>query len=210
MANVIIVNAFPVARKGIKDSLCRNKSISVILESTEESEIRETLLKEKVDLVILDPDIPRGNGFEVLRMIKTTVPEIPVLILTSLAEEHYGVTAFKDGASGYLSTESEIEELTFAAERLLTGKRYVSQKLAERLAEFVETGGKSLPHERLTMREFQVMLMLGQGLSTNEISEKLSLSYSTVATHRQRILTKMGLASVAQVVRYVSTEGLLR
>ncbi len=210
MANVVIVNAFPVSRKGIRDTLCKSKNISVILESVEEMEIRQTIMKEKVDLLVLDPEIPKGNGFEILRMVKTMTPEIPVLILTSLPEEHYGVTAFKDGAAGFLSIESEIEEICLAAERLLAGKRYVSQRLAERLAEFVETGGKHLPHERLTMREFQVMLMLGQGLSTNEISDKLSLSYSTVATHKQRILTKMGLASVAQVVRYVSTEGLLR
>lgn len=210
MANVVIVNAVPLSRKGIRDTLIEDKNISVVLESIEESEIRQIISKGKVDLVVLDLAIPGRDGLEILRMIKTTDPEIPVLVVTSLPEELYGVAALKNGAAGYIANESEVEEISSAVKKVLAGKRYISAGLAERLAEFVENGGKNLPHERLTMREFQVMLMIGQGMSVGEISEKLSLSYSTVATHRQRILTKMGLASTAQVVRYVSTQGMLR
>jgi DNA-binding NarL/FixJ family response regulator len=210
MAKVIIVNAFPVLRKGVKDILSENENVSVVLESVEESEVRRTILKEKVDLVVMDLEIPGNDGLGMLRMIKTTDPAVPVLVLTALPEELYGVAAFKHGADAYLSNESGTEELILAVQKLMGGRRYITPHLAERLAEFVENGGQNLPHERLTKREFQVMLMLGRGMSINDISEELCLSYWTVATYKRRTLTKMGLDSVAQLMRYVLTEGMMK
>ncbi len=208
--NVVVVDAHPIWREGIRSAISSDKDIEVILESDKETEVRRAIASGAVDLVILDLDIPGGNGLEMLRQIKSLNSDVPVLILTSLAEELYGVEALKEGAAGYLTKGCTPEELLSAVGKIRDGKKYISEQLAQRLAGYVESGGKALPHERLTMREFQVMLMLGQGMSANEVSDKLSLSYSTVATHKHRILSKMGLESVAQIVRYVSTEGLAK
>lgn len=210
MTHVLIVDAFPIWREGIKRTIAANAEFEVVLESVEEGEVRSAVSIGSVDLAILDLDIPGGDGLEMLRMIKGLNADLPVLILSSLAEELYGVVALKEGAAGYLNKECTPEELLTAVEKVRKGKKYISEQLAQRLARYVESGDKALPHERLTMREFQVMLMLGQGMSPKEVSDKLSLSYTTVTTHKSRILDKMELESVAQIVRYVSTEGLAK
>lgn len=210
MKKVMILDAFPVWREGIKSILCTDHEFEITLESTEESLVRSDLANGTSDLAILDLDIPGGDGFDMLRIIKTSESCVPVLIFSGLAEELYGVRALKEGAAGYLMKSCSQSELLTAIRKIGEGKRYISDRLAQRLANFIESGDKSLPHERLTMREFQVMLMLGQGMSPKEVADKLSLSYTTVTTHKSRILDKMELDSVAQIVRYVSTEGLTK
>ncbi len=210
MTNVVIVDPFPIWREGIRSTISANKDFRIILESVEAAEVRPVVESGAADLAILALSIPGGDGLEMLRLIKSTDPNFPVLVLTSLAEELYGVMALKEGAAGYLMKECTQEELLAALEKVREGKQYISEHLAQRLARYVRSGGKTLPHERLTMREFQVMLMLGQGMSPREVSDKLSLSYSTVTTHKNRILSKMELGSVAQIVKYVSAEGLAK
>ncbi len=210
MKKVMILDAFPVWREGIKSILCTDHEFEVTLETPDESLVRAELARRNSDLAILDLDIPGGDGFEILRLIRTSESYVPVLIFSALAEELYGVRALKEGASGYLVKSCSRLELLNAIRKVGEGKKYISDRLAQRLANFVENGEKSLPHERLTMREFQVMLMLGQGMSPKEVADKLSLSYTTVTTHKSKILDKMELDSVAQIIRYVSTEGLTK
>lgn len=208
MTNVIIIDAFPVWREGIKGTIAAGKDIRIILESVDHGELRSAVSGGTADLVILDLDIPGGDGFELLRLVKDACSDVPVLIFSEFPEELYGVRALKEGAAGYLTKECTPQELLTAVRKVIDGKKYISDQLAQKLAKYVENGDKALPHERLTMRQFQVMLMLGQGMSPKEVAEKLSLSYTTVTTHKSRILSKMELGSVAQIVKYLSTEDL--
>ncbi len=209
MNRVLIVDAFPIWRDGVRAVMSAGKSIETIIETVEQNQIRSIIEKRGVDLVILDLNIPGGDGLEILRMIKRLDWELPVLVVSALREELYGVIALKEGAAGYLTKRCTSEELLSAIRTVIAGKRYVSDQLTQRLAQYIQNGAKAMPHERLTMREFQVMLMLGQGMSLKDVSDKLSLSYTTVATHKSRILIKMELESVAQIVRYVTTQGLV-
>lgn len=208
MTNVVIIDVFPVWREGIKGTILADKDVRIILESVDRSKLRSTISSGAADLAILDLDIPGGDGFEMLRLIRDADQDLPVLIFSEFPEELYGVRALREGAAGYLPKSCTPEELLMAVERIREGKKYISDRLAQRLAKYVEIGDKALPHERLTMRQFQVMLMLGQGMSPKEVAEKLSLSYTTVNTHKSRILSKMELNSVAQIAKYLSTEDL--
>lgn len=210
MTHVMLVDAFPIWRQGIRSTISIQKDFEVILESVEEHEIRSVISRGDADIVILDLDIPGGNGMDLLRFIKDLDRDLPVLILSALTEDVYGVIALKEGASGYLTKGCTPEQLLTAVRKVCQGKKYISDQLAQRLARYIQSGDQALPHERLTMRQFQVMLMLGQGMTPKEVSEKLSLSYTTVTTHKSRILSKMELESVAQIVKYVSAEGLAK
>lgn len=209
MQRVLIVDAFPIWRDGVRAVISAGKNFDTIIETVEEAQIRSVIEKRGVDLVILDLNIPGGDGLEILRMIKRLDWDLPVLVVSALREELYGVIALKEGAAGYLTKRCTSEELLCAVKMVAAGKKYVSEQLTQRLAKYIQSGNKVLPHERLTMREFQVMLMLGQGMSLKDVSDKLSLSYTTVATHKSRILIKMELQSVAQIVRYVTVQGLV-
>ncbi len=208
MRKVLLVDAFPIWREGIKDSLTGGLDLEIVLESTDRGAIHSAVSKGEIGLVIMDLNIPGEDGFELLHMIRLADGDIPVLIFSTLAEETYGVKAIKEGAAGFLTKACSIHDLRTAVQKILSGKKYISEQLAQRLAGYIESGDKALPHDRLTTREFQVMLMIGQGMSLKEVADKLSLSYATIATHKSKILKKMELGSVAQVVKYVSNEGL--
>jgi DNA-binding NarL/FixJ family response regulator len=123
-------------------------------------------------------------------------------------EEHYAVRALRAGASGYLTKEKTPQELVEAIRRVHRGRKYLSVEVAERLAWEIEAGVGKQPHELLSDREYQIFLMLGAAKSVTGIAGELSLSPKTVSTYRARILTKMRLASNAELIRYAIENGI--
>ena len=116
--------------------------------------------------------------------------------------EQYAVRAIKAGASGYLTKESAPYELVTAVQQILSGRKYITNRVAEVLASSLEMDTNKLPHENLSDREFEVLKKLVEGKSVSEISEMLSLNINTISTYRARILDKMGLKSNADLIRY--------
>jgi DNA-binding NarL/FixJ family response regulator len=116
--------------------------------------------------------------------------------------EQYAVRAIKAGASGYLTKESAPYELVTAVQQILSGRKYITNRVAEVLASSLETDTTKLPHENLSDREFEVLKKLVEGKSVSEISEMLSLNINTISTYRTRILDKMGLKSNVDLIRY--------
>lgn len=208
--NVLIVDAFPVWREGIKSVISSNENVEIVLETVDVASIRSAVTNGLVNFAIIDLEVPKGDGFEMLRLLRNLNSHLPVLVISALPEGIYGLRALKEGAAGYLTKDCTPEELTNAVEKIRTGRKYISDQLAQKLASHLEGGARSLPHERLTTREFEVMLMLGQGMSVKEVSDKLSLSYTTITTHKNKILSKMELCSLAQIVRYVAVEKLVK
>lgn len=202
--DILLVDAFPLWREGAKKAISGENGTKVAIETTEIPVIRSALTNKTANFVLLDLDLPTGDGFEILKMIKGLSPEIPVLILSSLPEESFGVRALREGASGYLTKDCTAEELISAVKKTFSGLKYISPSLAQELATYLDRGLQKLPHERLTTREFEIMLMIGKGMTLKEVSEQLSLSYTTITTHKNRILSKMGLHSCAQIVWYVA------
>jgi DNA-binding NarL/FixJ family response regulator len=125
------------------------------------------------------------------------------------AEEQYAIRALKTGAAGYIAKNSEPEALIAALRKVAQGGRYVSASLAERLAEEITTDTDKPLHATLANREYQVLLMLGEGKTVKQIAEALSLSVKTISTYRMRILRKLHLHTTADLIRYVLAEQLL-
>jgi DNA-binding NarL/FixJ family response regulator len=130
------------------------------------------------------------------------MPESKVLMLSTYPEKQFAVRCLASGAHGYLTKESAPEELVIAIRRIAQGRRYVSTAIAEILAADVGSTSGGMPHEDLTDREFQVLCLLGEGRTVSQIAEILSLSLSTVNTHRAHILEKMKLDTTSQLIRY--------
>lgn len=157
---------------------------------------------EPYDVVILDITMPGRNGLDVLRDLKRERPRLPVLVLSMHSEDQFAIRTLKAGASGYMTKESAPDELVKAIRKVHAGGRYVSPALAERMAFALEGPSDSLPHERLSDREYQVLCMIASGKSVTQIADEISLSVKTISTYRSRILAKMGMKTNAELTRY--------
>lgn len=209
MINVLIADDHPVVRRGLKNILSSASDIMVKGEASNGKELLEYLKVEDVDVILLDITMPQMDGLEAIGRIKTEYPEVAVLVLSMNPEEIFGLRALKLGASGYLNKDSAPEQLVSAIHRVASGKVFVSPLLADTLATHMSKGTASLPHERLSNREYQVMIMIARGESLKQIANELSLSVKTISTHRFNILQKMKLENNAQIVSYALQNGLL-
>ena len=203
MLTILIADDHPVVRIGLKDILKENASIAVIDEASNTWEVFANIRKKNYDAVLLDIAMPGGSGLDVLIQLKSMKPELPVLIISMYPEKQYAIQALKAGASGYLTKESAPDELLIALRKILKGGKYVSSSQAEQLANYIAKDTDKLKHEKLSIREYQVMLLIGSGKSVKEIGDELSLSVKTISTYRSRILVKMNLTNNSEIFRYV-------
>lgn len=203
MARILIVDDHVVVREGLKQFLAEIPDLKTVGEASSAREALAMVRKEDWDLVLMDISMPDQNGLDALKRIKREKPNLPVLIFSNFSEEEYALTSLKAGASGYLSKDSSPEELRDAIRRVVYGGKYVGPGLAEKLLSHTTPEHKVLPHERLTRREFDVLLRIARGESLTHIGEKLHLSVKTISTYRTRILEKMELSANAELTRYV-------
>ena len=161
------------------------------------------------DAVILDIGLPGRGGLDVLKDIKQEAPRLPVLILSMHPEEQYAVRAIRAGAAGYLTKEAAPEKLVDAVRKVVSGGRYISPELAERLATALTMDATRPLHASLSDREFAVLRLIASGQTVGDIADRLSLSVKTVSTYRARILEKMRLKNNAELMQYVLTNHLL-
>lgn len=161
------------------------------------------------DFVLLDIALPDMNGLEVLKQIHQSSPDTPVLMLSVYPEKQYAIRALQSGASGYLTKESAPGELLTAVRQVLSGRRYVSESVAEALTDRLQRGESESLHAALSDREYQVLCLFGQGKSATQIAEHLSLSVKTISTYRSRILMKLELETTGELIRYALRHGLV-
>lgn len=202
MIRLIIADDHTVVRKGLKQIFEETPDIEVADQAATGMELLEKVNKDSFDVVLLDISMPGRDGLDVLKVLKTDMPELPVLIFTMYPEEQYALRVLKAGASGYLNKESSPEELIDAIRKVSGGRKYISPYLAELLASNLETSGEAPLHDNLSDREFQVMCMIASGKTVTEIAKQLSLSINTISTYRLRILDKLNMKSNAEITHY--------
>jgi DNA-binding NarL/FixJ family response regulator len=154
------------------------------------------------DIVVLDISLPGKSGIEALKELRAANPRLPVLVLSMHPEEQFAVRALKAGAAGYVTKRTAARDVVAAVRKVLSGGRYVSASLAERLAARTQAGSVETPHETLSDREYQVFRLLAMGKTVKQIGKELDLSPQTVSTHRAHILEKMGMQSNAELIQY--------
>ena len=154
------------------------------------------------DLVILDLSLPDRHGLQCLSGLGKRHPGLPVLVSSMHAEEVFALRALEQGAMGYLTKDRAVDEITTALERIRLGRRYIGPDLADAIAARRLGEQRGAAHERLSEREFRVLREVALGRPLAVIAERMHLSPKTVTTYRARLLTKLGLETNAELVRY--------
>jgi two-component system, NarL family, invasion response regulator UvrY len=202
MPRILIADDHTIVRRGLIQILQDGLPSAIIEEVEDADALLKKVFSDKWDLVITDLSMPGRSGLDAVMQIKQQIPELPVLVLSIHSADQYSLRALKAGASGYLTKDAAPNELVDAAKQLLMGKKYITPKVAEKLADTLQGADNKLPHEVLSYREFEVLLLIAKGLSITEIAEKLSLSVTTISTYRARIVEKMKLKSTADLIIY--------
>ena len=209
MLRVLIADDHAVVRQGLKQIVGGEPDMRVTGEASSATELLALARKEPCDVVVLDIHMPGISGLDALKELRHDRPQLPVLILSMHPEDQVAVRTLKMGASGYLTKESVPEELVKAIRKVVSGGRYISPTLAERLAYDVAGGTDRPPHECLSSREHQVLCLIGAGKRVHDIAEELNLSVKTVSTYRTRILEKLQLKNTADLIAYTIRNGLV-
>lgn len=202
MTRVFLADDHSIIRDGLKQIMAETDDLTVIGEAANGNELLSRLLAVDCDILVLDISMPGKSGLELIKLVHRDHPRLPILILSMHHEDQYAVRAFRAGAAGYITKESDAELLLNAIRKVAAGGIQISPHVAELMARQIGTDSQALPHTLLSNREYQVfeMLVAGQGLS--EIGLALSLSVKTVSTHKTRIMQKMDLATTSDLVRY--------
>ena len=209
MIRIVIADDHTLMREGLKRILESTDDIEVVGEATDGFGVLAHVRKGGFDLLLLDLSMPGRSGIDLIRQIRTESQKLPVLVLTMYEEEQYAIRSIRAGAQGYLTKESAGTQLVHAIRKVASGKPYISIEVAEQLALDIMTPEKPLPHSQLSNREFEIFNLLAQGKTVTDIGQQLHLSVKTVSTHKSRILNKMSMHSISEIVRYAVAHNLL-
>jgi len=210
MIRVLIADDHAIVREGLKQILAETPDLVVAGEARDGAEALKRVREHRYEVIVLDITMPGRSGLDLLKDLKVEKPEVPVIVLSVHPEEQYAVRVLRAGAAGYLTKLRAPEELVAAIRQVAGGRKYITTSVGEKLArELEEDAGEGPPHERLSDREFQVMLMTASGKAVKEIARELLLSPKTVSTYHSRVLEKLRLCSNAELTRYVIEHQLL-
>lgn len=207
---ILIADDHEVVRQGLKTILSEHLDLKVIAEAENGNDVLKIANKSKLDVVLLDYDMPEKNGLDTLMELKALHPKLPVIILSMFPEDHYGTRFLKAGASGYLGKASASDQLVVAIRKVASGGKYISPNLTDKLVTDLHKDSKQALHETLTDREFQVLCLIAGGKKLKEIGTELCLSINTISTYRARILQKMDMDNNADIIHYAIENGLIK
>lgn len=209
MIKVFIADDHSLIREGFKKILKDEIDIEIVGEAANAQDTMNFVMKNSVDILILDINLPDKSGLDLLKELREFKPDLRILILSMHPEDRFAMRVLRAGAYGYITKESAGEKLVMAIRKVYNGRKYVSEALAEKLAFELQSGSDKPLHELLSDREYQVFQMIASGKTLAEIAGSLSLAVTTVSTYRSRILEKLNLRSNAELIRYAITNKLL-
>jgi len=202
-AKVLLVDDHPLVREGLALRISLHPDLAVCGEAASVNEALAAVARTKPDLAIIDLSLQNSHGLDLVKHIKSRFPAVKMLVLSGFQESLYGERCLRAGALGYLNKQESNDNLIAAMRTVLTGQRFVGPELSERLINEGLEGvdASKTPIDRLTNREFEIFQMIGNGLGTGTIAERLFLSRHTIDTHRENIKRKLGLKNAAELTR---------
>ena len=206
---ILIADDHELIRHGLRGLLRDHFPEVRITEASTAKEAAAAALRGNWDLALVDINMPGRSGLELIRDLRQMHPALPLLAVSAHTEEDFALRALKLGAAGYVSKQSAADVLVAAVKKVLSGGRYVSPAVAEKLAQAAAEGWSGTPHENLSHREMQVLQMIATGKTIKEIAVELALSEKTIATYRSRISEKLGLSTNVELTRYALQHSLV-
>jgi two-component system invasion response regulator UvrY len=209
MIRVLIVDDHELVRTGIKRILEDTQGIRVIAEASTGEEALQRVREHRPDVVLMDVNMPGIGGLEATRKIIQSHPDLRVIVVTIHVDEPYPTRLLEAGASGYLTKGCAVDEIVDAIQVVHRGERYIGADIARQLALSMLPGGERSPFDKLSQREMQVMLMVTQGHSIQDISDRLCLSPKTVSTYRYRLYEKLGVDNDVELTHLAMRHGMI-
>jgi two-component system nitrate/nitrite response regulator NarL len=208
---LLIVDDHPVVRRGIRMSLERNPRVQIVGEASNGREALVLVRELKPDVVLMDIDMPQMNGLAVTDLLRREMPEVKVLILSTYSNSEYVMRIIQCGARGFVLKEAAADEVVNAIEAVISGGTHFSSEVARVALNQVVRGNtdNSAPLTRLTNREREVLLFIAEGFSNKEIATQLDIGVRTVETHRERIMRKLDIHSIAGLTRFAIAQGVV-
>ena len=208
--HIMLVDDHPLYRKGTAMALQQmNPRLDIVAEAGSLKEAKAKVDEtELLDLVLLDLNLPDGNGAELLMYLKNTRPEVKVLVISVDLNPKHIVALIDEGINGFISKDVQAEELNEAINAVMLGMGYYG-KIIMTLVDEVATAADEDISKMLTQRELEVMELCAQGMSAQDIAEKLCLSRRTIEGHKSRIFEKMGFKNVGELINYAFNHGIL-
>ncbi|MEE1892591.1 response regulator transcription factor [Pseudomonas otitidis] len=207
MTRILIADDHAIMRGGLKQLIEFDARLQVAAEAENGAQVLEQLRAEEFDLLLLDMSMPGLSGEDLISRVHGRYPRLPILVLSMHNEAQIAQRALRAGASGYLTKDHNPETLLAAIHRVAGGGRYLDPRIAEQLA-FASSSPTDDAAAQLSDREFQILRLLAQGLSVNQIADQLVISNKTVSTHKTRLMEKMGFTCNADIIKYAMTHGL--
>lgn len=208
MKKFLLVDDHVVVRSGIKILLSDIYNPCEIYEAMNGETAVLKLKENQYDLVLLDIQMPNTDTLGLMEYIHITYPDAKVLMFSMSAENIYAKRFMKAGAYGFISKEAPLEEITRAINVILNGKKYISETLAEKLAEDSFSGKSGNPFNELSPREFEIVSLLLDGKTVTDISRTLNIQTSTVGTHKARLFEKLGVTNILELKEMATTYNL--
>ncbi len=202
MTRILIGDDHALVRQGLRQVLSLVSDLEVVAEAKNGLQVLEHIRESDPDLLLLDMNMPGLSGVDLIKRVREEAPSIPILVLSMHSESHIAGRAIKAGASGYITKDSEPEALISAIRHVAKGGHYIEPSIAERLLFRSSPDEQCLPHTLLSDREYQIFLMLAQGRGVVAIGVTLHLSAKTVSTHKARLMKKLGVENLSDLVRY--------
>jgi len=209
MIRILIADDHALMREGLKQLFALCPDICVAGEAGNNIQLFEALRRGGIDMVLLDMSMPGISGVGLISHIHAHDQQMPILVLSMHNESQIARNALNAGASGYITKDSDPETLIEAIRKVASGKRFIDPDLAEMMAFDLGEANQRSPHEQLSDREFQILLLLIEGMAINAIADELSISSKTVSTHKSRLMQKLNFRNNADMVRYGIDHGLV-
>lgn len=207
---ILLADDHPVVRKGIRSCLERQSQLEVVGEAANGQEALASAKQLVPDLVLMDIDMPVMSGLAVTETLGKELPQVKVLILSMHDHPEYIMRILQSGAKGYVLKDASPEELLKAIDTVNGGQAFFSPEVARlALNQFVQTNGEVSAPGQLTDREREVLVLIAEGLSNKEIANQLNVGVRTVETHRERIMRKLDIHTVAGLTKFAITKGLI-
>lgn len=208
MIRLLIADDHAIVREGIRQILALAPDMKLAEEASDGAEVLHHVNSGEFDLLLLDMNMPGISGVDMVGRVKLCRASLPILVFTMHNDAQVAIRALKAGASGFISKDSDPEKLLAAIRKVNAGGKYLDPLLAEQIALETMSTKSQLPHALLSDRELEVFRLLVAGMCVNEIAAKLCISNKTVSTHKIRLMEKMNLSGIADLVRYAMQYGL--
>lgn len=209
---LLLVDDHPVVRRGLRSCLSALEHVTVVDEAVNGLEATEKVKELQPDVVLMDFDMPKMDGLEATKLIRRDFPKTHVLILSVHTKKEYVLQIIRSGAQGYVLKNASVEELVRAIEAVDNGEPFFSPDISQIVLNqyLAESGTEETPAQvTLTNRERQVLAAIAEGLSNKEMASKLGVGVRTIETHRERVMNKLNIHTVAGLTKYAITNGVV-